>query len=114
MNITYKTDPHSSLHMYIECTTAAEHCTITDKTHTHSEYDTLWDNMLTDWANKGYYKYCQFEVLKGNSTVIFKFEFANGRQHAQTLITELDKYFDENARSWDIVDFISSKAIKDI
>ena len=114
MNKTYKTDGQSSLHMYIECKSAAEHCNITDKTHTHSEYDTLWDNMLNEWHVKGYYKYYQFEVLKGNSTVIFKFEFINGREHAQKLITELDKYFDENARSWDYVDFISTKAVKDI
>ena len=114
MNTTYKTDGQSSLHMYIECTSAAEHCTITDKTHTHSEYITLWDSMLNNWHEKEYYKYYRFEVLKGRETVMFKFEFINGRQHAKTFITELDKYFDENARSWDNVDFISSKAVKDI
>jgi len=114
MNITYKTDAQSSLHMYIECTSAAEHCHITDKMYTHSEYDTLWDNTLGEWHKKGYYTHYLSEVLKGNTTVIFKFEFINGREHAQKLIIELDKYFDENARSWDYVDFISTKAVKDI
>ena len=114
MNTTYKTDGQSSLHMYIECKSAAEHCAITDKMYTHSEFDTLWDNTLGEWYEKGYYKHYHFEVLKGNATVIFKFEFIDGRQHAKTFITELDKYFDENARSWDNVDFISSKAVKDL
>jgi hypothetical protein len=45
---------------------------------------------------------------------MFKLEFIDGRKNAKAFITELDKYFDENARSWDIVDFISSKAVKDI
>lgn len=41
MNTTYKTDGQSSLHMYIECKSAAEHCKINDKMYTHSEFDTL-------------------------------------------------------------------------
>jgi len=114
MNKTYKIDPQSSLNMYIECKSAAEHCTITDKIYTHSEYITLWDSMLNEWHEKSYYKYYRFEALKGNETVIFKFEFIEGRQHAKTLITELDKYFDETAQSWNNVDFISTKDIKDI
>ena len=114
MNTTYKTDGQSSLHMYIECTSAAEHCNINDKMYTHSEFDTLWDSTLGEWYEKGYYKHYHFEVLKGNSTVMFKLEFIDGRKNAKAFITELDKYFDENARSWDIVDFISSKAVKDL
>ena len=74
MNTTYKTDGQSSLHMYIECTSAAEHCNINDKMYTHSEFDTLWDSTLGEWYEKGYYKHYHFEVLKGNSTVMFKFE----------------------------------------
>ena len=69
---------------------------------------------MSDFHNKYGCTYTNIEELKGRSTVMFRSEWMNGRQHAQTLITELDKYFDENKRSWDYIHFTSVKAIKDI
>ena len=56
-----------------------------------SDYDVTWAVLCDgppivhcEWYEKGYYKHYHFEVLKGNSTVMFKLEFIDGRKHAQT------------------------------
>ena len=114
MNITYKTDYQSNLFMYIEVNTAVEYKKIDDKLYTHSEYEAEWDCKLGEWKQKDYYSYFHTERLQGHRKVIFILQFTDGRAKRKEFIQELNEYFDENARSFDTIDYVERKSIKDL
>ena len=114
MDITYKTDYQSNLFMYIEVESASDYKKIDDKLYTHSEYDDKWDSKLGEWKQKDYYGYFHTDRLQGNRKVIFILQFTDGRAKRKEFIQELNEYFDENARSFDTIDYVERKSIKDL
>jgi len=114
MNITYKTDYQSNLFIYIEVNTAVEYKKIDDKLYTHSEYEADWDCKLGEWKQKDYYGYFHTDRLQGHTKVIIILQFTDGRAKRKEFIQELNEYFDENARSFDTIDYVERKSIKDL
>ena len=114
MEITYKTDYHSSLYAYIEVDSAADYKKVDDKLYTHSEYDAEWDNKLFQWREKEYFERDHIERYEGRENVIFELMFSNGRAKRKEFIQELNEYFDEYARSFDTINYVERKSIKDL
>ena len=114
MNITYKTDYQSNLFMYIEVESAADYKKIDDKLYTHSEYEAEWDNKQCEWTEKKYFSHLNTERLQGYTKVIFILQFADCRANRKEFIQELNKYFDNDARSFDSIYYVERKYIKDL
>ena len=102
MDITYKTDYHSNLYMYIEVDSAADYKKIDDKLYTHSEYETEWHCKLAEWYEKGYAKDCLIDVLEGRTKVMIILQFVGARFKAKEFIPELEKHFNHEYRSLDV------------
>jgi hypothetical protein len=112
MKSVYNRTPQSSLIVYLFCVTAHDHYKISEKIHTHSEYDTEWANLLYYLsAEKGYFEHWYQETMVGHESIILSLTFTKVSNY-QELITEIDKYL--NKYSWENVDTIKSCPIKDI
>jgi hypothetical protein len=114
MEITYKTDSQSNLVMTIKVHTATDYKKVDDKLYTHSEYDAEWDNKLCQWREKEYFERDHIERYEGRQSVIFELTFSSGRAKRKEFIQELNEYFDEYARSFDTIDYVERKSIKDL
>jgi hypothetical protein len=91
MQIIFNQSPSQTLYVYIHCTTAGEQFSISQKMHTHSEYDTKWSNILAEWRHKEYYKYCIEKELHSRNDVITILEFTHS--NSEDLIKEVCSYF---------------------
>lgn len=112
MKLVYNRTPQSSLVVYLFCETARDHYKISEKIHTHSEYDTEWSNLMDILGGETkYFEHWYQETMIGHENVIISLTFTKVHLH-QELITEIDKYL--NKYSWGNVDTIKSCPIKDI
>jgi hypothetical protein len=90
MQIIFNQSPSQDLYVYIHCTTAGEQFSLSQKMHTHSEYDTKWSNLLEEWRKKEYYKYCIEKELSSRNDVVTILQFTNCR--SEDFIQELCTY----------------------
>jgi hypothetical protein len=114
MNITYKKDYNSILHVYIEVDTAADYKKVDDKLYIHSEYEAEWDCKLGEWRQKEYYEHFNMDVLQGRQKVMFILSFIYGGPKAKEFIPEIENYFNEESRSFDYIDYTKRISIKDL
>lgn len=93
MNIFFSTEV-SNLTIYFQFDSAASYTKFLIKTHTHSEYDTEFSDVLDGWKTKKYYDYFLKEELVGHSTVIALWKFSGGNCCSDEFKKELQAYFD--------------------
>jgi hypothetical protein len=108
----------STLSVYIEMDTAIDYKQITDKLHTHSEYDTEWEDKLREWEEKEYFKHCGTSRFEGDTRVIIILHFLDSKAKLKEFITELYKYFNIDSSSYDedfaYINYTTYTSIKDI
>ena len=93
MNIIFEKLPSGNMYVYIHCASAGEQMRISERMHTHSEYDTKWSQLLSEWLAKGYYKHYLTETMSSRNTVITLLEFINSRD--DNFIKELLDHLDD-------------------
>lgn len=95
MKLFFDMTAQGELKAYIEMHTAADMHKVSDKMHTHSEYDTPWGDKLREWEDAKYYEGHWVEPMIGRSEVIWVLKFI-GCNGYDKLMREIVKYFDED------------------
>ena len=80
--------------------TATDYKQIADKLHTHSEYDTEWEDKLREWEEKGYFKSCGTSRFEGDTAIIIILYFQDSKDKLKEFIVELYKYFNMDSSSY--------------
>ena len=92
MKLIFEQSISGSTYLYIHCSSAGDQLRISEKLHTHSEYNTKWSDLLEEWREKGYYKYYSINQMSSRSDVITLLEFTNSRD--DEFMRELNKYLE--------------------
>jgi hypothetical protein len=66
---------NNELTVYIHTFTAVDNQILTERLHVHSEYDTKWENKLREWSEAKYYKWHNYETMRGDETCITILKF---------------------------------------
>ena len=90
MNLIFNQSPSQDLYVYIHCKTAGAQLRLTQKMHTHSEYDTAWSKSLEEWKTKGYFVHFIQKELSSRNDVMTILEFTNSI--SEDFIKELSSY----------------------
>jgi hypothetical protein len=85
-----------SLELTYTATTARSFIDFQAKTITHSEYDTDWSRITSDWISKEYFKWVQVESFKGIEDVIFRITFIEIVTYENDFLKELVEYLTPN------------------
>lgn len=95
MNLFFETTYQNDLIVYVGFESAVDYHNFREKIHTHSEYDTKFSNILSEWLKKGYYGHFFEEALIGHSTILYKFRFTGERaSSSKEFIKDIQTYFD--------------------
>jgi len=93
MQIIFEYLHHNDLIVYIHMHTAVDNDIIHERLHRHSEYDTDWSNKLEEWKQAKYYKYCNYEYMRGHETCMTIIKFIEATDVADFII-KLNTYLE--------------------
>jgi hypothetical protein len=85
-----------SLELTYTATTAREFLDFQSKTITHSEYETNWSRVISDWISKKYFTWVQVEQFNGTESVIFRITFVDVDTYENDFLKELVDYLTPN------------------
>lgn len=76
----------------VKCTSAKTYKFMIRQLFEHSEYNTEWSSVASDWVSKGYCKHIKISEYEGHEDVIFELLFMNADK-SDAFINEIKKYF---------------------
>ena len=84
-----------SLILHYTAHSAKDYATMRKKLFTHSEYDTVWDDKVSEWKSKGYFKHVFEEEFQGHTDCIFRISFYDVNI-CKEFLEEVNNYFSEH------------------
>jgi hypothetical protein len=93
MKVIFEKSPSGALLVYIHCMTAKQQHVISEKLFRHSEYDSKWDQLCSEWIEKKYFDFVNKEEMIGHSSTITVLTFVDGRH--DELVKELSLYLED-------------------
>ena len=92
----YEKSINGNLHVHYTSVSAMGYVNFEKKIHTHTEYDTEWSNLLSDWKSKKYFRWYNINMFYGTEECIFRLDFI-GVDLTEEFIKELNRHLNDYA-----------------